>query len=292
MKKRFIVSLILAFVLTVMMAPAAFADETGTGGYNTTYTVTIYPGLHGTLNTTKYEGHAYGQTFKGSVTKADVNMESGSRYYAKGFRLTGHDNNEYVVSLSDFTVTEDLNYEVAYGIKDKMVAYTVRYVDSKGKTLAAEDTYYGNVGDKPTVAYKYVDGYMPASYTLGKTLSEQQSENVFEFVYASTEGGSTSPVNPVAPGNNTNGAAAAAAGTANNANNANTANVADNAVPLADTPAQYTDLDDNETPQAAPSQKGLAGLWPWILTGIGIVILIALLILLLIRRRMNQDDTI
>lgn len=133
---------------------------------------------------------------------------------------------------------------------------------------------------------------MPASYTLGKTLSADQSENVFEFVYERLSRQTQAPVNPVAPGGNAAGTNPAAAG-AGAGNNANTANIGDNDVPMADRPAQYTDLDENATPQAAPSQDGILSHWPLILAGIAALILIALIILWLIRRHMrNQDDTV
>ena len=32
---------------------------------------------------------------------------------------------------------------------------------------------YGNVGDKPVVAYKYIDSYIPQAYALTKTLVEK-----------------------------------------------------------------------------------------------------------------------
>ena len=33
------------------------------------------------------------------------------------------------------------------------------------------------------VAYRYVEGYQPYAYNLGKTLTENEAENVFNFVY-------------------------------------------------------------------------------------------------------------
>ena len=43
-----------------------------------------------------------------------------------------------------------------------MTSYTVNYVDENGNELAPSRTYYGNVGDRPVVAYLYMDGYHAA----------------------------------------------------------------------------------------------------------------------------------
>lgn len=73
---------------------------------------------------------------------------------------------------------------VAYGIKGDMVAYTVNYEDEQGNKLAESQTFYGNVGDKPVVAYRYIENYVPQALALTKTLSDNEAENVFTFKYA------------------------------------------------------------------------------------------------------------
>ena len=307
MRKTLIAVLIITLALVFTAAPAAFAAENTTDNYETTYTVKVYPGLNGTLATTEYKGHHYGETFKGNLSVKDVKVNDGSRYYVKGFRLTGHDNNEYVTSLSGFAVTEDVSYEVAYGVKGKMVSYTAKYVDKNGKTLASEDTFYGNIGDKPTVAYKYVSGYMPASYTMGKTLSETAADNVFEFIYTKTEGNTAAPVNPAAPGNANqanaganggNGGAAGGGGVvanngagANNAGGANTTTIGNDATPLANGPAQYTDLDNEPTPTTVPSANASPSVLPFVLGGIAALIAAVIAAILIMRRRSEQETT-
>ena len=78
---------------------------------------------------------------------------------------------------------------VAYGIRGDMVAYTVNYQDADGNELAPSQQFYGNVGDKPVVAYRYIDGYIPQAAALTKTLSSNEAENVFTFVYEEGESG-------------------------------------------------------------------------------------------------------
>lgn len=300
MRKTLIAFLVMTLALVFTAAPAAFAAENTTDNYETTYTVKVYPGLKGTLDTTEYKGHHYGETFKGNLSANDVKVNN-SRYYAKGFRLTGHDNSEYVTSLSDFAVTKDLSYEVAYGVKGKMVSYTAKYVDGNGKPLAPEDTFYGNIDDKPTVAYKYVNGYMPASYTMGKTLKENEADNVFEFIYTKTAKQTPAPVNPAAPGNANNANAAANGGGAgvganngagaNNAGAGNTATIGNDATPLANGPAQYTDLDNEPTPTTVPSANASPSILPFVLGGIAALIAAVIAAILIMRRRSEQETT-
>lgn len=88
---------------------------------------------------------------------------------------------------------------------------TVSYQDAAGNELAPSDTYYGSVGDKPVVAYRYVEGYEPDVAALTKTLKANEAENVFTFVYApvstevvtrqvGTPGTVTSTVTELVPG--------------------------------------------------------------------------------------------
>lgn len=111
-----------------------------------------------------------------------VDLNDGGKYYVKGIRKSGYDNN--TVSAASFEVTGDEDYVVAYGIQGDMAAYTVNFQDAAGNTLAPSETHYGNVGDKPVVAFLYVEGYVPEAYNLTKTLVSDESQNVFTFVYS------------------------------------------------------------------------------------------------------------
>lgn len=117
--------------------------------------------------------------------QASVEMNADSKHYVKGVRLSGRDNN--TVAASVFTVNADEDYVVAYGIKGNMTKYTVHYQDAEGNTLKESDIFYGNVGDKPVVAYRYISGYSPLVYGFTKTLSENEAENVFTFIYEKAE---------------------------------------------------------------------------------------------------------
>ena len=148
-----------------------------------TYTITLSAGNMGTINGQKktvYTGAVYGEDWASfDLSQVQVTDE---RYYVKGVRLSGRDNADALAAPA-FRVTGDADYVVAYGVRGDQVAYTVQYQDEDGETLAPSQIFYGNVGDKPVVAYRYVDGYIPQSLALTKTLSANEAENIFTFVY-------------------------------------------------------------------------------------------------------------
>lgn len=169
-----------------------------------TYTVTFYAGNQGNLTGTqgisvqsasaevRLEGgrivvrglHAE-DIVSFDAQAGAVSMNDSSKYYVKGVRQSGRDNNEMV--SSSFRVEGDADYVVAYGIQGSMVSYTVNYHDEDGNELAPSRTYYGNVGDQPVVAHVYVEGYTPQALALTKTLSANEAENVFTFEYREGE---------------------------------------------------------------------------------------------------------
>lgn len=164
-----------------------------------TYTVRFFSGAQGTIDgkemIVKKKLH-YGERV--TFSQRQVALHDGSKYYVKGIRESGKDNNT-AVSTSSFPVEGDMDYVVVYGLLGNSVAYTVNYVDAAGNTLAPSETYYGNVGDEPVVAFLYIEGYQPQAYNLTGTLKENAADNVFNFVYtpAATP---APPQQPAAPG--------------------------------------------------------------------------------------------
>lgn len=173
----------------------------------TTYTVRLFPGAQGSIDPARafrvlrgaartavtpqveqqpggvvaITGLQYGDeiTF---LPQQGVTLSNGSKYYIRGVRESGYDNS--AVASPSFPVTGDLDYVVAYGIQGETVAYTVQFQDENGAELAPPQTYRGNVGDKPVVAYQYIEGYRPQAYNLGKTLVADAAENLFTFTYS------------------------------------------------------------------------------------------------------------
>lgn len=196
MKKLF--GLILAAGLLVSLSGmTAFAKEY-------TYRVTIDGGNQGVLTGTAgleiKSASAHASLSGGKIVieglKTDdvvsfnaqagaVSMQDDGKYYIQGIRRSGRDTEE--LAPSSFRVTEDVDYVVAYGIKGDLVSYVVNYEDNAGNALAPSQTYYGNVGDKPVVANVYIEGYSPRALALTKTLSANEAENVFTFVYEKGE---------------------------------------------------------------------------------------------------------
>ena len=176
--KRLLVSLLTVSMTLGASTMSVMADDTTPY----TYKVTLSAGNKGTINgQNKIEqtNIASGSTVTFNLNDIQVTDD---KYYVKGIRLSGRDNNETLAAPS-FTVDKDADYVVAYGIKGDMVAYTVNYQDASGKSLAESQTFYGNIGDKPVVAYRYIENYIPDALALTKTLSDNESENVFTFTY-------------------------------------------------------------------------------------------------------------
>ena len=191
--RKVVTSLLAAALLVSLSAGAVMAAEP----YS--YTVTFYAGNQGTFNgagglTVNSESAVVTQSEDkivitglqagdevGLNAQAAVSLDASSKYYVQGLRLSGRDND--TVHASVFVVDGDADYVVAYGIKGNQVEYTVNYRDDAGNELAPSEVFYGNVGDKPVVAYKYIDGYVPEALGLTKTLSANSAENIFTFEY-------------------------------------------------------------------------------------------------------------
>lgn len=281
-----VVALVLAVCAAAFCAPvAAQAADQPTAKEPYTYTVRIFAGNQGTIDGEPLyvqTGLNAGDRF--TFYQQNVDVSNDSRYYVRGLREAGRDNNTATVAPS-FEVTRDIDYVVAYGIRGQDVAYTVRYVDTDGNALAPEETFYGNVGDSPVIAYRYIEGYQPQAYNLTGELYEDASRNVYTFVYESTEGAG--------------GAGAGDAGTATGAGDG-TATVipagqliADDGTPLAGTD-DVVDIRDDENPLAAAldnlleSSQILQNAWVRIIAPIALFAIVLAIVILAVRRRKKE----
>lgn len=275
--------LLIMALLLCMTVQTAFAAEGG-NEKEYTYTVTLFAGNQGTFNGTggvhviggsaqisggdaiRITGLRAGDVVVLDATAGMVDLKNGDKYYIKGVRESGRDNN--TVADSAFTVTKDAEYVVAYGIQGDMVSYTVNYQDGGGNELAPSRTYYGAVGDKPVIAYQYIEGYRPDAYNLTKMLGKNEADNVFTFTYTQssvqqpaaggegTEGGTDTgtPATTATTGTTATpgttaggGAGTAGAGTATAAGTVETPTVEN---PDGGVPQATVDLDDEDTPKA------------------------------------------
>lgn len=290
--KKIFVSLI-AFSLILGMNVMPVSAE----GY--TYKVTLHAGNKGAINGVEGGMEVQDGLYAGAMVSFDLSKVTvtDDRYYIKGVRLSGRDNDEVATA---FYLDGDADYVVAYGVKGDMVGYTVNYQDADGNTLAPSATFYGNIGDKPVVAYKYITNYIPQALALTKTLSDNEAENVFTFVYhpadpesITIEGEGTTTIVTVQGQTGTATPGTGAAGTTGNepgtaGTTTDQPGTAGENVEVTE-PEELVDLDENETPAAdlnLNKDEAVAKGFPMAVAAIiGGGALIALIILLLIVRK-------
>ena len=103
------------------------------------------------------------------------------------------------------------------------------------------------------VAYHYIEGYQPQAYNLTKTLSKNEAENVFTFVYEPVpEDTVTTETEVITRPDGTTGTACGNAGqnvgTTTGGNTANGDAQGTTEVPDEDVPQNVVDLDDEDVP--------------------------------------------
>lgn len=329
------------FALCLLLEPCAAKslaadEETNLGADPYTYKVTFYAGNQGVFTSAGQigvvdednrpvpaqaslasngsaivvEGLKAGYTvIFDDIQGGGVALEQNSQYYVRGLRKSGYDNE--TVAQAAFQVEQDQDYVVAYGIRGEMVSYVIQYQDAAGNALAASRTYYGNVGDRPVVAFLYIEGYEPQAYNLTKTLSKNEAENVFTFVYAPIPagGGAAAPEESSAaetdeaaepapggavpgPGEATDEGEAESESTGEEESSAENQEILDEEVPLEDGPDALVDLDEEKLPLA----NGLGELDEFATNMLGSVVvgvtgaaaLIVMFLLLMKRRKKVQ----
>ena len=155
----------------VNLSPECICDRGSTGNNRAgkrsrenayTYKVTLSAGNKGSISgqeKIEVQDLNAGDDVSFDLSQIQVTDE---KYYVKGIRLSGRDNAEALAAPA-FNVDGDADYVVAYGIKGNQVAYTVQYQDEDGPThWQKSQTFYGNVGDKPVVAYRYIEKFYSA----------------------------------------------------------------------------------------------------------------------------------
>ena len=331
LKKGLLTVCTCALVMAQTGLCTAFAEKGG-NAKEYTYTVTLYAGKEGTFadgsSEVKITGLKTGDVVSFAGQIGGVQLKDSGKYYVKGVRESGKDNN--TVSAPAFTVDSDREYVVAYGIKGDMVSYTVNYQDESGNALRQSEKFYGVVGDKPVVAFQYIDGYQPQAYNLTKTLNSNEADNVFTFTYKKIASGSDTNngsngsnsgngtgtntdnsgtvTNTGNTGNNGTGAAntnnngntgaADNAGTGNAANNTVDNNQTDNGQTVesadAETPKEQVDLDDEEVPKAKinadQKAKGRPAGVMYALAGIALAAILGIIILIVTFRKKKHAD--
>lgn len=314
-RNRLVKGLLSVMMLTALVAQPVFAAETEpSDAAPYTYSVTLSAGNQGNFGGTdivEVTGVGAGALSVDFSAYRDQLQIEDEKYYAKGIRLSGRDNSDasYSPTWATGAVTEDTDYVVAYGMTGDMVAYTVQYLDEEGNELLPAETYYGSVGDKPVVAFQYIEGYLPQAYNLTKTLSANEADNIFPFVYTpsyetitvtevgednvtvitttvtgtGTAGGGTAAGGAGAAGTGTAGAGTAGAGEAGAGAAGDDAAAGDGTTEIEEdnVPQGTVDLDEDEVPLANMDDDDAVretGVMPVIVGGVAALIAVALIV--------------
>ena len=283
-----------------------------------TYRITIYGGLQGTVN---------GQE------KLVVDLPMGSQWNANDYDVVPNDdryfcNSDFEIAgqegtpLFVFEVTSDVDIVPVYHLKGDLVEYRVQYLHSgDNAVLLPQQTFFGNIGDKPVVAYRFLEGYIPTTYAETKTIVEDPAQNTFTFYYLTVEearqqiidrgdifdgyyydGTSYVPIVGGGGAGTAAGAGAAAgagtsseeAGAGTNQAGGNGAEINNNQTPTTQ-PQDIVDLDENDVPQALnPDEPGNnAGgnsALPWVAGIAAVAVLGALIVFLATRKKEDKEE--
>lgn len=295
-----LVACVLALGVQTATSEDAFADE----NKSYSYTVTLYAG-NGTIDGAASKSFGpYGYGADCTIAWQTLNIQpDDDKYYVKGIRLAGHDG---LAESGNIEVTQDLQYVVAYGMKKDQVAYTINYVDANGAQIADSETFYGNIGDKPVIAYRYIEGYQPTNaYNLTGTLKGNAEDNVFTFKYQAVQGSSAGAANggtsagttdgQATPGDESGAADENAAGDeATGDEAADEAGTQDDAANEAE-PAELLDIDDDANPLASAQSavqetfSNPLNYLPWVLGVLVVIALISVIALMVAKKRAGKD---
>lgn len=295
-----LVACVLALGVQTATSEDAFADESK----SYSYTVTLYAG-NGTVDGAASKSFGpYGYGADCTIAWQTLNIQpDDDKYYVKGIRLAGHDG---LAGSGNIEVTQDLQYVVAYGMKKDQVAYTINYVDANGAQIADSETFYGNIGDKPVIAYRYIEGYQPTNaYNLTGTLKGNAEDNVFTFKYQAVQGSSAGAANGGTSAGTSDGQATP--GDENAATGENAAGdeaTGDEAADETGTqegaangaePAELLDIDDDSNPLASAQSavqetfSNPLNYLPWVLGVLVVIALISVIALVVAKKRAGKD---
>ncbi len=185
-------AVLIAVCMVAALALPAFAADTSAENEPYKYTVRIFPGDKGTINGSTEpivrEVEANYSWTRGDFDCLNQAASKTDRYYVTGMRESGRDNNTNTLYKSgNFTVDRDIDLVVSYGIKGSDVPYTINYVEyGSNKVLRKSETYHGNDGDQPAVAYLYIEGYVPQYEVMTGTI-KAGSSNEWTFYYISLD---------------------------------------------------------------------------------------------------------
>ena len=285
---------ILAVILLLNVFGSSVCAEDDKEEKKGTYTVTVSAGLHGMLEDEKGN----------KVKQIEVQIEAGGEwnpsnyvikpenidelYYFKGYHVAGI---ETLVGAQD--ITHDIVFVASYGIENNLVEYYVNYVDENGNGIGPiRNTYVGNVGDKPVIAFVHINGYAPKVRNYTGTLKEDEVLE-FTFEYRENRIDTVTIVEDEIEGSTYNGGA----GQGTVPGEEQGSNTEENTL------VDIIDIDEGTTPTTEPdnipdggnegqteTNSFLAFLQKYGLLMVGGLLLLFLLLLFLLLRRRKEDE--
>ena len=287
---------ILAVILLLNVFGSSVYAEDDKEKEKDTYTVTVSAGLHGMLEDEKGN----------KVKQIEVQISAGGEwnpndyvikqedidelYYFKGYHVAGIEGS--LAGAQD--ITHDIVFVASYGIENNLVEYYVNYVDENGNGIGPiRNTYVGNVGDKPVVAFVHINGYAPKVRNYTGTLTEDEVLE-FTFEYRENRIDTVTIVEDEVEGSTYNGGA----GQQTVPGEESSSNTEEN------TPIDIIDIDEGTTPTTEPdnipdggnegqteTSSFLSFLQKYgLLLGGGLLVLFLLLFLFLMMRRRREDE--
>lgn len=310
--------LIISYPLCFAMAEEATPEGTGETAADTAtykYKVTVYAGNYGSFDENA-KSCVFTVPYKGNLTidpSALGFKVTNGRYYAKGLKLSGHDDYDadgdldlLSAGISPYSVevTEDISLVMSYAMVGDMVDYTINYVDAAGNTLSPSVSYYGMDGDSIVISYPYIEGFTPEPDGTEFVL-DKEGTNVFNLVYSAipvpviiipdtTGGGGGGTEESTEPTGTT--ATATTPGTTEPSGTGTQTTITDPTPPVSGPGnngggTQTTTIDDPKTPTSS-ANNGKTSLSTGAKIGIGAAVigLLALILGLVLTRKKRQEQ--
>ena len=189
MNKRFVSIIFICLLAITCGLSKVSADEEAYNGY--TYTIKVDGGHEGYGVVTNSLGEPVSE-ITGIIPGSMFNpfslnvVETTEKYKFIGFHVSGQmdADNDVFERIGNKTINEDLNLVATYGFVGDLVEYHVFYKNTIGEDLREMDVFYGYPGDRPVVAYRYIAGYVPNTYSYsGTALPTRESGEILEFTF-------------------------------------------------------------------------------------------------------------
>ena len=303
--------LVYLFTLSLLLLPLQSVKA------DSTYHINVYPGNQGTISDTSgfdvdfnsdvtistetdengsINTITFAYTYNGveQSKTITVSVEDSDKYYARGLKEAGKDNDTSIQSYNLTAVSQDIDYVISYGVKGEVTTYTIQYLDADGNELLPSVTRYAMVGEQPIVAAVYIDGYVPNAANATKTLVKDPGENIIPFRYTAVTPGTTTIIvtggtTTTTTGTTTTGGGTTTPTTPVNPNTpAETGNTENPNEPIVVEIPNIINIDDPSVPLAPGTEDN--SILPYVATGAGFVAVALALILFFLKKNKKEEE--